>query len=120
VAGLAALGLNYDVLKARVDKAFSWEKQPYAGYELTNLGARIRADKERIKLVEARTSRQEQAEAKGVLIEGAEYVRVTFPEKPERSILDALKAAGFYWSQGSWCGYRAKLPCEVMALGNIP
>src|SRR5690606_1472040 len=47
-------------------------------------------------------------------IEGGDWVRVTFAEKPERSVLSALKAAGFRWRGGSWIGERAKLPAEVM------
>ena len=43
----------------------------------------------------------------------SEYVRVTFAEKPARTTLDALKAAGFTWGGGSWVGARAKLPAEI-------
>jgi hypothetical protein len=92
----------------------SWHRIPYAAYELTNLGARIRTDKARIEDIRRRSARTEQADAAGgVLIEGTEYVRVTFAEKPARSILDALKAAGFSWGGGSWCGARATLPAEL-------
>ena len=35
---------------------------------------------------------------------------MTFAEKPERTILDALRAAGFRWGGGAWIGERAKLP----------
>lgn len=33
-----------------------------------------------------------------------EWTRVTFAEKPERSIINALKASGFRWSNASWIG----------------
>ena len=32
----------------------------------------------------------------------------------ERTVLEALKAAGFHWSGGSWCGYRARIPEGVL------
>ncbi len=86
-------------------------KPGYPPYHLTNLNARIRADKERIKTIEARAARQQQAEASGgVLVQGDDWVQVTFAEKPERETLDRLKAAGFVWGQGSWLGKRENLP----------
>lgn len=114
VAGLAALGLDYGTLHAKVSRAYSWEKSPYPGWALTNLSARIRTDKERMETIKAQSARHEQAEASGgVTVEGAEWVRVTFAEKPERTVIDALKAAGFYWHGGSWNGQRAKMPATI-------
>lgn len=46
------------------------------------------------------------------------YCRVTFAEKPDRSILDALKAAGFFWCKGHCGGKLEQLPAEVKALVN--
>ena len=116
-AGLAALGLDLDTLRARVTaRDLSWVKTPYEGYQLTNLGARIRTDRERIEEIKRRAARTERADAAGgVVVEGHEWVRVTFAEKPERRVLEALRAAGFRWGSGSWVGERAKLPAEVCA-----
>jgi hypothetical protein len=48
--------------------------------------------------------------AGGIVIvrSGAEpqQARVIFAEKPDRSIINALKQAGFFWSSGSWYGPR--------------
>lgn len=118
-AGLSALGLDLEQLKTRLAEAGAyWGSKPHLPYELTNLGARIRADRERITDIERRQARTANAEAQGgTLIEGTgEYVSVTFAEKPVREILDALKAGGFMWGAGSWSGPRAKLPAEVLAL----
>jgi hypothetical protein len=90
-----------------------WKHEPvFPAYVLANLRGRIAADRERIKAIEARRARVAGAEEApgGVLVEGDAYVRVTFAEKPTRKELDALKAAGFRWSGGSWIGDRAKLP----------
>lgn len=93
-----------------------YERQPFPPYSLTNLGARIRTARERIKLVQARAARAEQAEAAGgVHISGGDYVSVTFAEKPARELLDKLKAARFYWRQGSWFGARKDLPAELVS-----
>ncbi|MFA6111628.1 MAG: hypothetical protein WDA75_22945 [Candidatus Latescibacterota bacterium] len=109
--GLAALGLNLETLRAEVAKGYSWDTAPYVSWQLTNLGATIRTDKQRIEEIKRRQQRTEQAEANGgVTIEGNEYVRVTFAEKPARFVLDALKAAGFHWGSGSWVGKRENLP----------
>lgn len=115
-AGLAALGLDLDRLTAKLATAGPyWGDKPHLSYELTNLGARIRADRERIEQITARQHRTEQAEqAGGVLIEDKPewngYCRVTFAEKPDRAVLEALKAAGFQWGAGHWSGLRASLP----------
>ncbi len=117
-------------------------------YALTNLGARIRTDKERITDIERRQARTAKAEANGgatidgpvgpdcgALVEiaaghpwtcgrvagheegqhypNAEWIRVTFAEKPAREILDALRAAGYRWGAGSWVGPRNTLPAIV-------
>lgn len=84
-------------------------------YHLSNLSGNIGRLRERLKGITARAERTAQAEAApgGVLIAGEEYVSVTFAEKPERTILDALKAAGFHWGGGSWNGTRANLPAVV-------
>jgi hypothetical protein len=74
---------------------------------------------ERIAEIERRQQRAQKADAAGGgLIEGAEWVRVTFAETPERAILDTLKAAGFHWGGGSWGGRRVQLPAVLR--GNRP
>jgi hypothetical protein len=87
-----------------------WQKRPFT-YHLTNLRNLIRSDRERLKAIEARQARAAAADANGgVVVQGDAFVSVTFSEKPAREILDALRAAGFHWSKGSWYGYRDKLP----------
>lgn len=93
-------------------------------YALTNLGGNISRAKERLTEIERRTKRREEAEAAGgVIIHRApdgDYCSVTFAEKPERSILDSLRAAGFFWSGGRWNGHSDSLPAEVLALAGEP
>ena len=118
-AGLAALGLDLDRLTEKLAAAGAyWGDKPHLPYELTNLGARIRADRERITQISASQQRTDQANtAGGLLIEAKPewngYCRVTFAEKPDRAILDALKTAGFRWGAGAWTGERAKLPTGI-------
>lgn len=120
-AGLEALGLNLESLRAKLATLGSYfGSAPHLPYEGSNLGARIRADRDRIEQIKARTARSAQAEAAGgVLVEARPewngYCRVTFAEKPARAILDALKAAGFTWGAGHWSGSVSKLPAEVRA-----
>lgn len=100
---------------------YTWEPHPFPPYAVTNLRNQIAADRKRLALVEqmaTRASAASQADS-GVLIEGNEYIRVTFAEKPAREILGELKAAGFRWSGGGWIGYRAQLP-ESVAGGVLP
>lgn len=105
-AALAALGLDLARLQAGVAASAMGDRAPYPPYLLSNLGGRITTDRKRLEYIDARQKRAAGAEAAGgMLVEpSGEYVRVTFVEKPAREILDALKAAGFTWSGGSWCG----------------
>jgi hypothetical protein len=80
----------------------------------------------RIIEIERTQTRQAAAEAApgGVPIEGSgpgefgDWVRVTFAEKPEHEVLEALRAAGFRWGGGSWSGERSNIPACVLALTN--
>lgn len=85
---------------------------PYPTYVSTNLRANIRRLKGRIVDVRIRQQRQANAENSetGINIIGGDYVNITFAEKPSRDVLDALKAAGFHWSRGSWSGRRDAIP----------
>jgi len=118
-AWAAHLGVSAEqeaALRAKIEADYSWCQQPHPAHELQNLGANIRRLEKRLEDIEARQLRTERAEAAGVLIEGTDYVRVTFPEKPGRDVLDSLRAAGFRWSGGSWYGYRNALPESITAL----
>jgi hypothetical protein len=98
-----------------------WESAPHPGYHLTNLRASIRRDRDRIEQIKARREAGARAEAAGgveIKDVGNGAVLVTFAEKPEREILDALKAAGFWWGKGSWYGPKDKLPACVAGTGG--
>ena len=110
------LGLRPDTIAAIEEtmRQSPYLKGPcFAGHTRAN----VRRLKLRLEEVTARQARQGRAAAAGVLIEGARYVRITFPEKPDRATLDALKAAGFGWSGGSWHGERERIPAEVQEHG---
>jgi hypothetical protein len=90
---------------------FTYLKAPL---DTTNIRARIRTDKKRLEDIRAQQARAERAEkAGGICIEGEDVVCITFSEKPEYEILEALRSAGFQWGGGSWCGWRTKIPAEV-------
>ena len=95
----------------------------YPPYKLQNLGGTIRTAQQRLAEAKARRERTAKVEAteSGILIEGGplatDYVRVTFAEKPDRSILNDLKAAGFRWYGGAWGGAkREAIPQSVLDL----
>lgn len=105
----------------RTDKAVEHFKPDFcgrigiAGYVLQNNNANIRRMQQRIQEIEARNERVEAAEAApgGVRIEEhleCNWCRVIFAEKPERSILSALRKAGYRWGGGMWQGHLNKLP----------
>ena len=124
-AGLAALGIDLEELKTRLAKAGAyWGSAPHLPYELSNLGGCIAADRKRLEYIK---QRQQRAAAANAAPNGIEYqkcqggyCRLTFAEKPDREILDALKAAGFSWGAGSWVGKADQLPANVAELVTAP
>jgi uncharacterized coiled-coil protein SlyX len=98
---LAEFGMDLEKMRAKL--AGDWHGVPWPPYSISNMRGNIRRLRQRVGQVEARQERQAAAHASpgGVLVEGESYVAVTFEEKPDRSILDALRAAGFFWSGGS-------------------
>lgn len=122
--GLKALGFDLEALREKLKDAYSWCQQPYPGYELQNLGQRINTDKKRLEQVKTQNSRREAAETapNGVTLEKCQmgYCRVTFAEKPARSILNDLRAAGFCWGGGSWSGKEEQIPASVKTLLEVP
>lgn len=92
-----------------------WQREehlPYPAYSFTNLGGNIRRLKQRIPVIQRQRERAAAAEESetGITITGTDWINVTFADKPARSVLDALKAAGFRYSKGTWMGYRSRLP----------
>lgn len=120
------LGITLEQAAARrktIMEGYSWCRQPHPAFELSNLAGNLGRMKKRLVTVKARQATTAKAEAapNGILIDGsADYARVTFAEKPSREILNDLKAAGFHWSGGSWCGVRRNLPSTVAALAAPP
>lgn len=103
-----------------VSLAKCWGSPLFPAYVNANLGGRIRQAKARIVEVQRRNSNQEQAEAAGGLViktsSDGVYCNVIFADKPDRSILNELKAAGFHWGSGCWSGNTANIPGSVKQL----
>ena len=91
---------------------------------MSNLGGCIAADRKRLEQIKLRQQRAASADAapNGVAFERFQsgYCRITFADKPEREILDALKAARFSWGAGSWTGKTDQLPANVAELVTAP
>ena len=95
-------------LDESVRQAYSWDKQPFPSYALTNNSAEIRRLKQRI---EKLTVNQE-VDFVGWTFDGGEVVanseenrlQILFDEKPDEQKRSALKGNGFKWSpsQGAW------------------
>ena len=102
---------------ARLFSLCPYEKQPYPGYHLTNMGATSRKARERIEEIQRRGRFAEKVNAVGGLLiqrrPDMGRCLVTFSEKPAREILDALRSADYRWSTGSWIGPLDKLPACV-------
>jgi hypothetical protein len=114
---LHALGLDAAAitrLSETIATAYSWEKQPYPRWRISNLGAVIRDTQKKLERSERRDT---QADTSGENTEtGVRWedspqdnrVRLFFPGKPAVEIRTALKRHGFRWapSSGCWQAYR--------------
>lgn len=101
-----------DSLAAKLDAAIptTFEKVPYASWELSNNNANIKRVKERL----AKLEREKSAEAGAwdteglalTVVENKEIMRlqVIFEDKPSAEVRDLLKGAAFHWSpsQNAW------------------
>lgn len=91
-----------------VEKAYSWDKQPYPSYHLSGNSAEIRRIKQRIKEL----SIDQETGFSGWTFEGGEAVvnddlcrlQLVFDEKPSEEVIGKLKSNGFHWSpkEGAW------------------
>ena len=110
--------ISDESIREMLHPTYSYEKPGFPAYALANNSGNIARLKKRIIEVEHRNALAEKAEASGgVAITGdAEYVTVTFAEKPEYGIIRDLKSAGFHWGGGSWHGRREALPESVTEL----
>lgn len=95
-------------LEKKIETGYSWEKQPFTSYELTNNNAEIKRLEKRV---------QELTYNKEVGFSGWEFeggyaeantemnrLQLYFDEKPDDSQRIVLKSHGFKWapSQGAW------------------
>lgn len=117
---LADLGFTPEQIErinAKVEAAYSWEKQPFPSWQLTNNNGNMRRVKERIALLEkAAVIEFEPIEVNGITVtENAELnsIEVSFPAKPSDEIISQLKHYGFRWSGRNKYWYAAKLPHRV-------
>lgn len=120
----AELGITLEraaELRAKIMAGYSWCRLPHPSFSMANLRANIRRLQKRIPIIKQRQARSEAAASSetGVVIVCDETrAQITFAEKPDRSILNGLKAAGFYWSNGSWFGTPEAIPDSIRKTGE--
>ena len=119
LAALVALGLSENAAQEAFNPDFCG-RIGIPSYTLQNNNANIRRMRLRIAEIERRQATQASAEAAGGVVIARSndnvYCSVTFAEKPERSILQALRDADFHWGGGSWGGRVDRLPACVLEL----
>ncbi|HBT63861.1 MAG TPA: hypothetical protein DEB10_04260 [Ruminococcaceae bacterium] len=95
-------------LEKRIETGYSWEKQPFTSYELTNNNAEIKRLERRIQEL----SYNKEVGFSGWNFEGGyaeantdmNRLQLYFDEKPDEQRRTVLKSNGFKWapSQGAW------------------
>lgn len=94
-----APNLSNEAVSEMIHPVHSWQCVGFASFSLTNNNANIRRCKARLESIKRRNAlidRAEKAES-GIVIDqiSEKMSRITFSEKPEREILNALRTAGF-------------------------
>ncbi len=114
VAELVALGLKETTARTIFEPDFCG-RVGIPSYVNQNLGGNIKRCRDRIEQIKRQHQRTAEAEqAGGVIVKITEtWAVVTFAEKPEYSVIRALKDAGFHWGSGSWHGSANQLPEEL-------
>lgn len=89
-------------LDSRVQESYSWDKQPFPSYRITNNGAEIRRIKKRIENIEANKDTEfvgwNFEGGKAVINEDKNRLQLLFDEKPSDEQRTTLKANGFRWA----------------------
>jgi multidrug efflux pump subunit AcrB len=97
-----------NILNKKVEQGYSWEKQPFPGYKLTNNNAEIKRIKNRIAKIEGNIKFGFRGwEFQGGHAEAnvdINRLQLYFNEKPTENQRSQLKANGFKWAptQGAW------------------
>lgn len=85
--------------------AYSWEKHPFAPYQITNSNKNIKNTEDRIKVLEAKEQSAEQGNRE-IAFEGGKIIlnteidrlQIMHAERPGAEVIAALKKNGFRWS----------------------
>ncbi|MCA9307472.1 MAG: DUF3560 domain-containing protein [Phycisphaerales bacterium] len=121
ITALVALGITEETAR-RYFTPDCMGRYGYPSYSLQNNNANIRRLKLRAEDIKRRQARQAQAEeCGGVLVEKSKdgvWCQITFAEKPDRSVLNDLKAAGFRWGGGKWFGKTEAMPESAASLAT--
>lgn len=117
VGALDRIGATDAERKAMESNARYSGSPMYPRFSTGNMRNLIRADRQRLESIKRQNERRTAAEENGgkniQRFPDSNWCQVTFAERPDRAILDALRAAGYAYSRGTWCGYLDKLPAEV-------
>jgi len=107
-----------------VQARFGNSRKPgYPTYAIAGVGAKIATDRKRLEYIDRLAREQKATEDNGGMLikhHGSDYSSIRFADKPARSILQDLRAAGFRWGNGAWSGATSKIPASVIALQSGP
>lgn len=82
---------------------YSWNKQPFPSWQLSNLGATIRNTAQRLKRLETQQNAEHKETVVGEIkvVENVEQnrIQIIFPDKPDEQTRRTLKRHGFRWSR---------------------
>lgn len=117
--GMLALGFSQAIIN-ELSKPDFCGRLGFADYQLTNNNGNIRRMKERLTLLEKRSSDTTTERTTGdiTIIDNVELNRlqIIFPGKPADEVRAELKSAGFRWSpyEGAWQRHRSNMAtCEA-------
>lgn len=115
--------LKDETIDGMLHPQYSFEKPGFPSYVLTNRNGNLNRLRKRLEEVKCRKQREDDAAnaENGCVVKkyGNDYCDIVFAEKPERDIINALKANGFHWSGGRWIGKDDAIPAEVLDIATV-
>jgi hypothetical protein len=103
--------LSDNTIQELLNPKYSFEKQGFQTWRLTNNNAEISRINKRIKEIQSYQSEEDviadKADCSFEICHNENRIRIYYPAKPSSEVIQDLKAHGFKWAPtlGAWSGY---------------
>ena len=114
-----SMGAGY-YLKAANRYSTGWKVEKWGLDKWRIETIHLAAGEERVRIAQVNDNKQTPVTVEGITItenNDKDGVEIRFPDRPEQTVLDTLRAQGFRWSRFAKCWYRKRTP-ETLAFAQ--